>query len=114
MLTPVSVHNSSPRNSGRVWPAQLNLPENTLTDIPRLVYPWCILNLNELTMRINRDTWIQSPALHQLGGMTQGDQTFKAIPGSIATLWPFWDPWNPVSNKTKRAHTEKVRPSLQK
>lgn len=78
-------------HSGWVLPAQVNLSENTLTDLPRLVCPRCVLNLDELTMKINDDTVIQSLALHKLSMVTQEDQKFEVILGSIASCRPPWD-----------------------
>lgn len=72
-------------------PAQVNLSANTLTDLPRLVCPPCVLNLVELTTKINDDTGIQSLALHKLSMVTQEAQKLEVILGSIASWRSPWD-----------------------
>lgn len=49
------------------------------------------LNLDEMTMKIKDDTWIQSLALHKLSMVTQEAQKFEVILGSIASWGPPWD-----------------------
>lgn len=63
------------------------------------------LNLDEMTIKIKDDTWIQFLALHKLSMVTQEAQKFKVILGSIASWRPPWNIWNPVPNKTN--HTQR-------
>lgn len=77
-------------HSGWALPAQLNLPENTLRLTQTCMSVVC-LNLDEMTMKIKDDTWIQSLALHKLSMVTQEAQKFEVILGSIASWGPPWD-----------------------
>lgn len=49
------------------------------------------LNLDEMTIKIKDDSWIQFLALHKLSMVTQEAQKFEVILGSIASWRPPWD-----------------------
>lgn len=59
------------------------------------------LNLDEMTMKIKDDTWIQSLALHKLSMVTQEAQKFEVILGSIASWGPPWDYMKPCLKQNK-------------